>query len=270
MNTSQQTRSALLGAAAIALPLVAVGQDATANLAKAAQNPVASMISLPFQPNVNFGVGDDDTALVTLVQPVIPQAINDEWNWIHRAIIPVPNYQPGNAASPSRWGMGDIQYQGFLSPAKPGKLIWGVGPYMSFPTATDDVLGTEKWSAGPAVLLMTMPGSWVVGGLVTQLWDFAGDDDRNGINTTAFQPIINYNIPNCNGWYISSTPVWTYNWYADSDNAWTIPLGGGVGRVFHIGKQAVNAKVQAFGYAEAPDNGPDWSVQFQFTLLFPK
>lgn len=264
MKTPQQARFALLGAAVVAIPTAAFGQDATADLAKAAQNPVASMISLPIQANINFGTGSDDTQLINLIQPVLPQSLNEDWNWIHRGIIPVP------MGADNHWGMGDIQYQGFLSPAKPGKWIWGVGPYVSLPTATDDVLGTEQYSMGPAVLVLTMPKTWVVGGLFTQLWDIEGDDDRDGVNLSSFQPIINYNIPDCNGWYLSSTPVWTYNWEADSDNAWTIPVGGGVGKVFHIGEQAVNAKIQAFGYLEAPDNGPDWSVQLQFTLLFPK
>lgn len=264
------TRLAILGAATLAMPMTALAQNAHEDLAKAAQNPVASLISLPIQANINGGVGDNDTQLINLIQPVIPQSLGNDWNWIHRGIIPVPMYQPNSPASPSRWGMGDIQYQGFLSPAHPGKLIWGVGPYLSFPTATDDVLGTEKWSAGPALLLMTMPGHWVLGSLVTHLWDYAGDNDRGGVSLTTWQPIINYNIPNCNGWYLSSTPVLSYNWNADSDNAWTIPLGGGVGRVFKIGDQAINAKIQGFGYAKAPDNGPDWTVQLQFTLLFPK
>ena len=175
--------------------------------------------------------------------------------------------QPG---ANDAWGLGDIQYEGFLTPAQPGKWIWGVGPYLSIPTATDDVLGTEKWSAGPAALLLTMPGDWVVGGLVTQLWDFAGNSDRDGVNTTAFLYFINYYIPNGHGWYLSTSPTITYNWEADSDNAWTVPVGGGVGKVFKIGEQHVNAKLAAYGYLEAPDNGPDWTLQFHFTLLFPK
>jgi hypothetical protein len=237
-------------------------------LAKAAQNPVASMISIPFQGDFNFGTGaGSDAQYIGLIEPVIPQKLSEDWNWIHRGIIPVPMYQPGlNSA----WGMGDIQYEGFFTPAKPGKLIWGVGPYINFPTGTDDVLTSGKWSAGPALLAMSMPGHWVVGGLVTQLWSFAGEDDRSDVNTTAFQLICNYNIPNADGLYLTAGPILTWNWEASSGNRATIPVGGGIGKVFHIGKQHVNAKVQAFGYADVPEGGPDWSVQLQFTLLFPK
>jgi hypothetical protein len=243
-------------------------------LARAAQNPIADMISVPLQSSINNGVGPDEkTQYINLIQPVIPQSIGDDWNWIHRGIIPAPMYQPGVSGVPSMdntWGVGDIQYQGFLTPAKPGKWIWGVGPYLSFPTASDDLLGTEKWSAGPGIVVLTFDGPWVFGGLFTQLWSYAGNSDREDVNQSSFQYFLNYNIPDGKGWYLTSSPTMTADWKADSSQQFTVPMGGGIGRVFHVGKQAINAKVQAFGYPVAPDNGPSWSLQFQLTFLFPR
>jgi hypothetical protein len=109
-------------------------------------------------------------------------------------------------------------------------------------------------------------GPWVVGGLFTHLWSYQGDDPE--VNLTGFQPIVNYNMKD--GWYLNYSPVINYDWSADSSDAWTVPLGGGVGRVFHIGKQAINAKLAAYHMAESPTNGPEWQMQFQVSFLFPK
>jgi hypothetical protein len=244
----------------------------TRSLAKAAQNPVANMISVPIQNNFNFGVGPTDGVQYnTLWQPVYPISLTEDWNLINRAIIPVPMYQPRVSSSQgSTWGIGDIQYEAFISPANPGKVIWAVGPYLSFPSASSDVLGTGKWSAGPAVVALTMPGHWVFGALASQLWSFAGDDDRSNVSFGTLQYFINYNIPNGKGWYLTSSPTMTANWNAAGSQQFTVPVGGGVGKIFKIGKQSMNAKIQAFGYPVKPDGGPDWGLQFQLTFLFPQ
>jgi hypothetical protein len=254
----------------VALTNAALAEDkGTQDLAKAAQNPVADMISLPLQNNTNFGVGPgDDVQNVLNVQPVIPIKLGEDWNLITRTIAPViyqPELVPGYG---SVFGLGDINTTLFLSPAKSGKIIWGVGPVLSFPTASDRVLGTGQWSAGPSAVALTIRGPWVIGGLVNNLWSYAGDDDREDVNQFLFQYFINYNLPK--GWYISSAPILTANWKADSGNQWTVPFGGGVGKIFRIGKQPVNAQVQAFYNAVKPDNGADWSLRLQLQFLFPK
>jgi hypothetical protein len=238
-------------------------------LAKAAQNPVADLISLPLQNNTNFGVGPgDDVQNVLNIQPVMPVELSENWNLITRTIAPViyqPELVPGYG---SEFGLGDINTTLFLSPAKPGKIIWGVGPVFSFPTASDRVLGTDKWSAGPSAVVLTIRGPWVVGALANNLWSYAGDDDRKDVNQFLLQYFINYNLPK--GWYISSAPIITANWKADSGNKWTVPFGGGIGKIFRIGKQPVNAQVQAFYNVEKPVNGPDWTLRLQLQFLFPK
>lgn len=249
------------------------------DLAKAAQNPVAAMISLPFQNNTLFGVGpDDDTANVLNIQPVIPVTMGG-WNLVNRTIAPViylPDLAAGVAEVPSRirsgndkFGLGDINHTVYVSPANSGAVIWGIGPSLTIPTATDDVLGSEQWSAGPAAVLLTMPGRWVAGTLLRHLWSFAGNDDRNAVNQTLIQPFVNYNFDR--GWYAVSAPIVTANWEADDNgDRWTVPVGGGAGRLFKVGDQAININTQAFYNVEKPRFGPDWVWRFQVQLLFPK
>jgi len=240
----------------------------TEELAKKTQNPVSDLISLPLQNNTNFGIGPHDrTQNVLNIQPVIPINVR-EWNLINRTILPLI-YQPDIFdSSGGTFGLGDINSTLFLSPAKPSKFIWGVGPIISFPTATDDVLGSGKWSAGPSAVGLVMPGKWVLGALVNNIWSFAGDSERRSVNQFLLQYFVNYNLPK--GWYLSSAPILTANWKADSGNQWTVPFGGGVGKIFRIGKQPMNAQVQAFYNAVKPDNGPDWTLRLQFQFLFPK
>ena len=223
----------LLLAALLSLTSAASAQD-QADLAKAAQNPVAAMISLPFQNNTLFGVDpDDDVANVLNIQPVIPFTVGD-WNIINRTIVPViylPDITAGLPELPegvnggSTFGLGDINTSFYFSPAKPGPIIWGIGPSLTFPSATDENIGTQKWSAGPAAVALAQPGSWVIGSLVRQLWSFAGDGDRQDVSQLLIQPFVNYNMED--GWYLVSSPIITANWEADSDDTWTVPLGGG-------------------------------------------
>ena len=257
--------------------------SADQDLAKQSQNPIGNMISLPMQNNTYFDVGpSEEWANSFQFQPVYPVNFG-KVNLINRAIIPI-NYLAGQEVTvPAReqiqddyftfktdsvFGMGNITYQGFISPAKPGKLIWGAGPVLQIPTHTDDRLGTDKWSAGPGLVALAMPGKWVLGCLGYNIWSFAGTSDEDDVNSLLFQYFINYNI--ANGWYLTSAPVITANWEADSSQRWTVPLGGGIGRLVKFGKQPVDFKLQTFWYAEKSDNGPDWSLQLQVKLLFPK
>jgi hypothetical protein len=237
------------------------------DLARAAQNPVGDLISLPFQNNMNFDVGPADrTQDILNIQPVLPITLSKNWNLITRTILPVIS-QPAPGADRTN-GMGDLNFTGFISPKKPGKVIWGVGPALIFPTATDDVLGTEKFSIGPSVVALTMKGQWVIGALASNVWSVAGDDDRADVNFFLMQYFVNYNFPS--GWYLTSAPIITANWEADSGEKWTVPFGGGVGKVFSIGRQPININTQVFYNVERPTNGARWQWRFQIQLLFPK
>ena len=158
---------------ALAIPLGAQ-QDET-ELAKQTQNPVADLISVPFENNFNFGAGTKDATVYVLnVQPVIPLKLTADWNVITRIITPIINQPSLFEGADSAFGLGDLNPSFFLSPAKPGAVIWGVGPTFTLPTATDSLLGSGKWSMGPAVVALTMQGPWVVGALANQQWSFAG------------------------------------------------------------------------------------------------
>ena len=237
------------------------------DLAKKSQNPVSNMISVPFQNNTSFNVGPyNRTQNVLNIQPVWPLSLSPSLNLITRTIIPFISQPIGE--SDSKFGLGDINFTAFFSPADPGKIIWGIGPTFFLPTASNAVLGKEKWSVGPGLVLLTMPGKWVIGLLANNVWSFAGKEERADVNQMLLQYFINYNLPD--GWYLSSGPIITANWKAASGQQWTVPLGGGFGKIFKIGSQPLNAQVQAFANVVKPDNGADWSLRLQLQLLFPK
>jgi hypothetical protein len=244
----------------------------TQDLAKQSQNPVSDLISVPFENNLNFTAGTEDAYVNVLnVKPVLPVRIAENWNLINRAIVPIVYQGERFPGEGSEFGLGDITYQGFVSPAKPGKLIWGVGPALVMPTGSDGRMTSDKWSTGPAAVGLAMPGKWVFGALAQNVWSIGGASDSNApdVNQFLFQYFINYNMKG--GWYLTSAPTITANWEADdNDDRWTVPFGGGIGRVFKIGKQPVNVKLAAYWNAEKPRWAADWNVQAQITFLFPK
>ena len=250
--------------------MTALLQAAEGDLAKMTQNPVSDLISVPFQFNFNFNYGpDNDVQSILNIQPVIPIHLNKEWNLVTRTIIPVID-QPWPE---SKFGLGDVNMSLFFSPAKlkpvaEGGLFWGVGPILGFPTATDNVLGSDKWTAGPAAVVGYLGKTWVFGGLANNLWSYAGDNDRPSVNFLTFQPFINYNLPDA--WYLSFSPIITANWQANSSQRWTVPLGGAVGKIFRIGKVPFNGLLGAYYNVIRPDvTGPEWQIRFQTALLLP-
>lgn len=240
-------------------------------LAKAVQNPVANLISVPFQDNIDFGIGPFYRVRNTLnIQPVVPVPLGERWNLINRVILPII-YEPHLAETRGGvFGLGDTSATFFLSPAKPGALMWGVGPVLLLPTGTSGMRGTGKWSAGPSVVLVTQPSRWTLGVLAQNVWSFAGDAERVEVNQLLLQYFINYNLPNA--WYLTSAPILTANWKAPSENRWVVPFGGGIGKVFQLGRQPMNGSISAYYNVVSPDNpsGPDWQLRFQLALLFPK
>jgi hypothetical protein len=239
-------------------------------LREAAQNPVANLISVQFQDNPAFIYGPyTGTQNVLDFQPVIPIHLNDDWNLITRWVSPIV-YQPKLAPGLGpEFGLGNFEPQAYLSPANPGKLIWGVGPVTYLPTATDKTLGINAWGAGPGVVALTIQEPWVVGALANNVWAW-----RNGqqVNEMTVQYFINYNLPD--GWYLTSQPVITADWLAPPRDKWVVPFGGGVGRLFRAeGLPPINAQVEAFYNAVRPTvgplTGPIWSLRFQLSLLFP-
>jgi hypothetical protein len=266
--------SLLLGFLALSIA-ACLTSPATADqsLSEKSQNPIGDLISVPFQNNTNFGVGTlDKTQNVMLFQPVAPISLDPDWNLIVRPITPFTYQPPLFPGDSYDFGIGDIQLQTYFVPKKTvpvpgGAITWGVGPVLQAKTATDPRLGTGKWSAGAGGVVFFAIKPFTFGALLNNIWSFAGDSDRANVNSMTLQPFINYNMKD--GWYLVSSPVMTANWEATSGNRFTIPLGGGFGRVFNIGKQPINAFVQAFGYADKPAGGPDWTLRAQWNFLFP-
>jgi hypothetical protein len=253
----------------------------TDSLAKATQNPVASLISVPLQNNSNFGVGDfNRTQDVFNIQPVIPKRISEKWMLITRIIQPIvwQPYPTQNAGG--QVGFGDMNPTFFLSPANPGKLIWGVGPTMVIPTATSTVLGQGKLSFGPSVVALVQPGHWTLGFLVNNVWSVAGSTHRPSVNQMTLQYFVTYNLKK--GWNINTGPIVTANWHnqaggdaANGDDTtpggrWTIPFGGGVGRIMRLGFQPVNISANFYGNAVHPPGASSWGMRLQIALLFPQ
>jgi len=237
------------------------GASDDAELAKQTQNPVADLISIPFQNNMNFGLEPNHrTQNVLNIQPVIPLNLTQDWNLITRTIMPIIKQPDLRTTSDDTWGIGDINMSLFFSPANSEGFIWGLGPILQFPTGTDEVLSSRKWAAGPAGVGLLMQGSWVVGMVANNLWSYAGNNDRKDVSQFLAQPFINYNLPDA--WYLTTSPIITANWEAEGKgNKWTVPVGGGFGKVFRIGKLPFNGNVGAFANVVRPDGAADWPLR---------
>jgi hypothetical protein len=248
-------------------PAAATNADA---LRKAAQNPIASLISVPVQNNNNFGIGPDGRVQDILnIQPVIPARLSDKWNLITRVITPIV-YQPtvSQPINQGAYGFGDLNPSFFLVPAKTSRVIWGVGPTVVLPTATNPVLGQGKWSIGPSLVVLAQPGKWTLGVLVSNVFSFAGQSSRPAVNQMLFQYFINYNLQH--GWYITWQPTLTANWEATNGGRWVVPFGGGLGRIMKLGFQPVNLTMQFYGNAVHPPGASPWGMRLQIAFLFPK
>ena len=250
----------------LALGGAAAAQDDASDLAKAAQNPLASLVSLPLQFNFNQGVGPHDRTNLNLnVQPVIPFP-GEKWNVIARTIMPVKSVPLG--ATESEFGIGDTTMQLFFSPAKASKLTWGIGPIFGLPTASNpQILGSEQWSLGPSAVLFYSVGKWTMGGVASNLWSVAGAGDRADVNLLTAQVFCNYNLGS--GWAVGTAPIFSANWQADSGNQWTIPWGLQISKVTRFGSQPVNLVAGYYDNSEHPEGGPDSKVFFQMNLMFP-
>ena len=247
--------------------ILMASRPGVADLAQQAQNPVADLISVPLQNNTNFGLGPDDrTQNILNVQPVWPFKLSDDWNLITRTIIPVTS-QPLPDGSRKN-GLGDTTLTAYFSPRNESSLIWGAGPVVLIPTSTDDSLGLGEWGGGLSAVALTMPGDWVIGSLISNVWADSGDDTKKDINLFTWQYFVNYNIPGGNGLYLVSAPIITADWNAGSSDRWTVPFGGGIGKIFKIGNQPVNAQVSEYYNVEKPEFGPDWQLRLQLQFLF--
>ncbi|KQV42792.1 hypothetical protein ASE37_20005 [Rhizobium sp. Root268] len=247
----------------------ALGQESGADLAKKLSNPIASLISVPFQFNYDRGYGSEDGNREVLnIQPVIPISLNEDWNVISRTILPVISQNDIAGQSGHQFGLGDITQSLFFSPKQPGPdgIIWGAGPAFLIPTATDDLLGTGQWGAGPTAVALKQDGPWTYGLLANHIWSFAGRNDRQDVSSTFLQPFVSYTTPDA--WTFALNTESSYDWVQDE---WSVPVNFQVSKLVKLGEQPVSFTAGARYWAQSPENGPQgWGFRAGVTFLFPK
>ena len=165
--------------------------------------------------------------------------------------------------------MGDIQLTAFLSPSTPHGFIWGAGLVTQMPTHNNARLGNDRWGFGPSIVALHLHPKepWVYGVLMNNIWSAGGGDDVKYSNFLV-QPFLNYNLPG--GAYLTTAPIVTANWKADHGNRWTVPVGAGIGKIFHLGRLPVNTQASAYYNVERPDLGARWQLRLQIQCMFPK
>ena len=271
-TTNSSSTTTLAPAGANSSETGSVGTDdekaKAAALAKATLNPIASLISLPLQNNFDFGAGpnDDGFQYRLFVQPVIPFSLSEDWNVISRTIVPYV-YQEDVVGTSSQSGLADTVQSLFFSPVKPTESgwIWGAGPVLQIPTATDDLLGEEKWGAGPTGVALKQEGPWTYGMLVNHIWSFAGEDSRADVNRTFLQPFVSFTTKTFTSFGLNTES--SYDWEGEQ---WSVPINVFVQQLLKVGNQPLALQLGYRYYADGPSNGPEWGLRFQVSLLFPK
>jgi hypothetical protein len=251
----------------------AAAADDSAELAKKLSNPIASLISVPFQANMDFQEGptDDGNKMTLNIQPVVPISITKGTNLIVRTIVPVV-WQTGlftglPGVDTSQLGHGDTVQSLFFSPKKPtaGGIIWGAGPVFLYRTGTNEFTTGKKWGAGPTVVVLKQFGPTTVGFLGNHIWSVAGSSERPDISSSFLQPFVSYTTARATTFSINTES--TYNW---KTKEWKVPINLAVSQLVRIGKQPVSFGIGGRYYVAKPEFGPDWGVRFVTTLLFPK
>ena len=234
------------------------------DLAKSVHNPFEDFVKLPLTSTTGFSIGPYHKAGEGFsAEPVFPFRLSGDWDLIVR-----PNFSLAYLPSPhEQTGLEDSQASFYLTPHQADVWLWGVGPIFQFPTASSTDLGTGKWAAGPTAALIYSKGPWFNGILVYQLMSFAGNRQRGSVNQTYLEPQVSYNFDS--GWYVDTDPSITFDWTADSSNAWTLPAGVDVGKAFNLGSHAISLQVGPYYLVKRPNGIPQWIIRVEFTLLFP-
>lgn len=251
----------------LARPILA--QDES-ELAMQLANPVASLISVPVQINFDddFGPADDGSVMRINVQPVIPFSLNEDWNLISRTIVPVIDQDDVPFSGVGESGLGDTVQSLFFSPKVPTSSgwIWGAGPVFLVPTATDDLLGADRWGIGPTAVALKQAGPWTYGGLVNHIESVGGGSNRADVSATFLQPFLSYVTPRQTTFSLNMES--TYDWERED---WSVPVNFNVSQLLRFGKQLVQIGLGARYWVSSPEAGPEgWGIRFNLVLLYPR
>ena len=251
----------------LVISVTSFAQDAKEELSKQAANPLADLMSFPFQNNLNMNYGAFNRNVNVLnIQPVIPFGLKNA-TIITRTILPIvniPNF--GSESGKYSSGLGDMVLTAFYAPT--GKITWGIGPVVELPTGGVE-RGSQKWSAGPSFVILVQPGEWTFGALINNAWSFAGNSDREDVNHLLFNAFIVRQLGS--GWYVNSAPIITADWTAEEGQQWIVPLGAGGGKLIMLGgKLPLNLQTQLYYNVVRPDFGPEWQWRVQAQILLPK
>lgn len=255
------------------LPSLCLGQGQETGdkeLSKEAANPVTTIFNLPLQNNFNFGIGENErTQYLLSIQPVRFTFRTGQYRIRSFSLIPVM-YQP-NISQPQggKFGLGDINLNFFFTNRDEQNILWGIGPSILLPTATDRSLGRGKWGIGPALAFIYKPKRMFLGFVANNLWSFAGDPERPKLKKFQMFAFIIYPLEK--GWFLVSSPIISADWGAASGDRWLVPIGGGIGKLFRLGGKGLSLQVQVFyNNFIHPRNFPypEWTFRFQFQYIF--
>ena len=246
--------------------------ESDTEISKQIENPVTHRITLPLRYEAEFLDGPYKATKDTfsINQAVVPFVLNEEWILATRTKLPAIVQPPKKLGNSWAGGLSNGYTTFFLSPRYGEGFYWGAGPVLYYPTATNSVLGVNKWGSGPSVAFLKENESPLVfGAVVNNIWSFGGppgSSDRT--NQFLLNPIVSYHF--AEGWSVGSSPNITANWITKGGK-WTVPVGGGFGKAFQLGEQPIKLDLDAYYNVFRPKAGNDtWLLQVTLTFVFPK
>ena len=261
----------LAGALCLCVFSTAKAEDAPAHkitpqeVAEALADPSATItyLNMAYRRYMDAGPADDTNQELRLNGAGFLKLPNDS-TVLYRAYLPL--YSTDFPFDDE--GAGDALVSAYWVPRK-GNFILGFGGALIMPTASEDYYGTDKWSAGPTIVVaQKAPGRYTVGGLLTHVWSFAGDGDRDDVSLTTIQPAATLFL-NKKGTSLTVGSETTYNWQADQDQ-WQVPVTLAVSQILPpIGKQFIALALGASYYVEKSDYAQEWDLRAMVSVVFP-